>query len=531
MTGADPTPGPSHGRWRLVLALLALLYVVQSVYYARMLMPSGDMMEYLVAGRLAVTGQINLYDDRLPGNRPPLPFYVLGLTQLFGPSLLLARWTNIGLGVLTMLLTAGLARRLGGQGSGLLAGLFFVTQGVVVSGYASEGYFAFGALCLMLAVVILFGGDSAGRRALGVLAGTALFFVRSNLWPAVPFLFIWALRRAKSSRERVVLAGVVALPPLMFFAWDQRHLKLLAYVPVARRLVAPLGYVSALELDDRQALPLSANLFEAARLVRRHEFWVLAMATLAVILLWRALAGRRPLGFERDPRVTVLACFFVYMLGAQFVIYYWNWGWIMGYFLLFAPLVPVLLGLGFSALLANARGRPVARGLLIVLLILFVVPPMYFVRNPRLPSSPSVAKDSVMEAYRAAAELRRAVPADARVFFFGWNVVYYLSGLPQTYLQQAYDIAHLPAGHADTYTLRKSGFVPVEDIRTWLSVDADYAVIEPAYIAPHSYRWEKFHEAVVEMATLLDRHFERVGTVTLESPEFTFAIYRRKPGP
>src|SRR2546422_504487 len=102
MTGAEVTPGPSRWRWCLAMALLSLIYVGQSANYVRTLVPSGDMIEYLVAGRLAVTGRINLYDDRLPGNRPPLPFYVLGLSQLSGPSLLLARWTNVGIGVLTL---------------------------------------------------------------------------------------------------------------------------------------------------------------------------------------------------------------------------------------------------------------------------------------------------------------------------------------------------------------------------------------------------------------------------------------------
>src|SRR5437763_116996 len=119
---------------RLVACTLVVAgcYLAQGLFYARTLLPSGDMVQYLVAGRLAVRGEISLFDDRLHGNRPPLPFYVLGLTQLWGPSLLAARGANIVWGLATLLLTALLARRLGGAGAGVLAASFLAAQGVRV---------------------------------------------------------------------------------------------------------------------------------------------------------------------------------------------------------------------------------------------------------------------------------------------------------------------------------------------------------------------------------------------------------------
>lgn len=526
-----PRSGVVPRRWALAMSLLGILYVAQGLYYARVLVPSGDMIQYLVVGTLAVKGQISPFDDRLPANRAPLPFYVLGLTQVLagGPNLLAARWANVGFGLLTLLLTAALARRLAGNRAGILAALFLATQGVVVSGYSSEGYFAFAAFCMVGGLFVLLGGDSPPRRVLGTALIGLLFFIRSNLWPAIPFWLGYALWQARGRVERALLVGVVTMPPLLFFAWDPRHQKLLAYVPVLRRLVAPLGYVSALELDNRQAFPLAANLFEAARLVRRHEFWVLGCAVLVALVVWRRVNRRPVLWLTGNPKVVLLAVFFTYLLTLQFLIYYWNWGWVMGYFLLFAPLVPLLLGVGFDGLLGDAPPRSRTRKLLLVLLVLLLLPPLYYVRNPRLPIGEVLAKDPFRAAHISAAQLRRVVPQDAKVFFFGWNVVYYLSGLPQTYLQQAYDVSHLPGAKADDVVLRKSGFVPVSDIAYWLSEDADYAVIEPAFIETHSYRWEKFHDAVVTMQTLLDRHFDKIDTVVNEYPVSTFDIYKRKP--
>src|SRR5439155_57577 len=163
-----PAPRVRRAMLALAMPLVGLLYIAQGIYYARVLVPSGDMTVYLVAGSLAVRGELNLFDDRLPGHRAPLPFYVLGLTQVLagGPSLLAARWLNVALGLLTLLLTAALARRLAGDAAALLAGLFLATQGVVVAYYSYEGYVALAALSFIATLFVLLGGDSPHRRLL-----------------------------------------------------------------------------------------------------------------------------------------------------------------------------------------------------------------------------------------------------------------------------------------------------------------------------------------------------------------------------
>jgi hypothetical protein len=522
-TGSSRRWHPPDASWALIMAAIALGYLLQAIHYARNLLPSGDMVQYLIAGSLAVRGEIGLYEDRLVGNRPPLPFYVLGITQLWGPDLMAARWLNIGWGLATLLITARLAERLGGPRAGILAALFLATQGVVVAYYSAEGYYAFSACCFMVALLALFGGEGAHRRAIGAGLTALLFFVRANLWPAIPFLLAYALYRGSGIGERLKLFAIVAVPALAFFAWDPSHLKLLAYVPVARALVEPLGYRSALALDGRVSLSAAENLWELARLIRRYEFWVLATVLLVAIIGWRRQRGSWPPGAGRGP-VAVLSALFAYMLGCQLVMFSWNWKWVGLYFLPFAPLLPVLLGVGFSHLLATARASVPSRALLLLALAGCLALPAYFVRSPLLPVGEARAQEPLARVHDAAGRLKQLVPADAKVFFYGWNVAYYLSGLPKTYLQLVYGDWALPSVDVDEAVLRKSGFVPIRDVVFWISSDADYAVIDPAYIRAHA---DDFRGAPRLIQELLDRYFVKIATVS-DYPAATYEVYRRK---
>src|SRR5438552_953776 len=414
--GRDSNPGPrespprrmtdhgsdraTHRLFRLALLLASVLFVTQGLYYARTLVPAHDGVQYLLVGIKALRGEVRIFDDRLPGNRLPLPFYVLGITQLAGPSLL----------------------------------------------------------------------------------------------------------------------GAVVVPPLIFFAWDPSHLKVLAYVPLLRLAVAPLGYVSAFVIDDRETLPLAAQLWEVARLARRYEFWVLSCTLLALITVWRAATGHRTAWSASKPVVLagILAC----SLGALFVMYSWNFRWVGLYFLPYAPLVAVLLGIGYGELLKRARSR----WLVWTILVCLLAPPMYFVRNPLLPTGATLAADPFGGAYRAAARLRTMVPADARVFFYGRNVVYYLAGLPQTYFQQVYSSNPFARIRLADGVLRRSGFVTAAEMRYWLSEDADYAVIDTTFLQDELPR---FGETEKEMVALLERDFEVVGSVT-DFPYDVHAVYRRR---
>src|SRR5207244_12231326 len=140
-----------------------------------------------------------------------------------------------------------------------------------------------------------------------------------------------------------------------------------------------------------------------ARLARRYEFWVLSCTLLALITVWRAATGHRTAWSASKPVVLagILAC----SLGALFVMYSWNFRWIGLYFLPYAPLVALLLGVGYAELVARTRRRWIIGALLVCLL----APPLYVVRNPLLPSGEALAADPLGAAPRAAARLRAMV--------------------------------------------------------------------------------------------------------------------------
>ena len=103
-------------------------------------------------------------------------------------------------------------------------------------------------------------------------------------------------------------------------------------------------------------------------------------------------------------------------------------------------------------------------------------------------------------------------------------VGYYLSGLPPTYLQQAYSDWTLPSVRVDDNVVRRSGLVPLSDLERWLSREAGYAVINPTYLAAHD---QEFLGATRVMRELLDRHFDRIATVA-DYPPAVYDVYRRK---
>jgi 4-amino-4-deoxy-L-arabinose transferase-like glycosyltransferase len=512
----------SPTRFKLAFVVVCALYLAQGLYYARVLVPVADGVQYLLVGSMAVRGEISVYDDRLPGNRVPLPFWVLGLTQVAGPSLLAARWSNVGFGLLTILVTGLLAHRLAGRTAALLAALFLATQGVIVAYYSYESYPAFAALSFAIVLFVVFGGEAPIRRVLGAGLAGGLFLVRSNLWPAIPLLLGWALWRSRSGRERLLILLAAALPPALLFVLDPKALKLLAYVPVARRLVAPLGYVSAFVLDDRKTLPLSEQLWEIARITRRYEFWALAVAVLVAAAIWQRARGRAipPL----SAKVRFLAGMLAVCVVALFAMYSWNFRWVGLYVLPYAPLLAVLLGVGYAAFLSATRPASWPRAALLAVLAICMAGPLWFVRNPLLPTGEMRAKDPFRAAHVAAARLRAAVPPDAKVFFYGLNTIYYLAGLQITYLQQVYQADQFVSVPADERVQQRSGFVTPREMREWLTRDADYAVFDLTFV---EFMRPEFGETEREMERLLRAHFDRVATID-DFPYDTYAVYRRK---
>lgn len=521
---------------RLLLALAVALTLAQGLYYARVLVPSHDAVQYLLVGQKVVRGEIGIYDDRLPGNRLPLPFYILGLTQWQGPDLYAARHLNIAIGCFVVLLTGLLGYKLGGAMAGGLSALFLATQGVIVAYFSTEGYPAISALALVVCLLAL----AHQRWMLGAFLAGLLFLVRSNLWPAAVMLggyAVWKVAADLAQRPKragrlgstwdlgtgrgltsrvstprhheVFLASVVVrraatlafffAPLVIFLASDPTHLKVLAYVPGLKYLVAPLGYMSVLTLDDRTALPFYSQLWEAARLVRRYEFWALALAVLLVYRGWR--------GLHKPLTIFLGAC-----LAVMAAMYYWNMRWLGLYFVPYAPAFAVLLGLGYAPMLRFRTrqgwdGNPWRMPAVALLMIVLLVPPLVIARNPLLPPW-GVRGEALKPVLAEAAELKKLVPADANVYYYGIATVPYLGGVPITHLEQFYTPTQLPRIPVDEYTVKRSGLVPPSVMRSRLKREADYAIINQRMLDEgRADLWLHEHE----MEALVKEYFQVVG--------------------
>src|SRR4029077_18709020 len=117
---------------------------------------------------------------------------------------------------------------------------------------------------------------------LGMAVAVLLFFTRTNMFPAIPFFFAWALLGATSHVERLAGVLVTAAPPAAFFLSDLRHLKLLAHVPLLSRFVEPLGYRSILSFSAFRRATFAEQWLAFPQFARRYESWAIGVAGLVV---------------------------------------------------------------------------------------------------------------------------------------------------------------------------------------------------------------------------------------------------------
>src|SRR5262245_36865601 len=130
-----------------------------------------DESAYVHLGYLVVHDGVSLFQDDFTGSRMPLPFWIIGSSQVVaGRSLLAARITNLGLALVAVILTSLVAQRLGGSLAGALAALFVATNGVLVGYLASGVYHSIAAVILLSGVLVIV----SIRRPWGAVIGMAI---------------------------------------------------------------------------------------------------------------------------------------------------------------------------------------------------------------------------------------------------------------------------------------------------------------------------------------------------------------------
>ena len=514
-------PRPVVPRWLIAACLVASF--VQSCFFACAMVPDPDETVHVFLGRLAITGQISLFQDELPGFRAPLPFYFFGLSQLlFDRSILAARVMSAALGTLCLLLLMLFATRIGDRLCGILTLLFVVTDGALIGFFAHTSYHTLTSFFLVTALYVVFATDLRHKRVLAMLACSCLFFTRTLMMPLIPLAMLYLLWKEKSRADRLAIVAAAIVPPLAFFLYDQRHLKLLAYVPLLSASVRSYGYQSPTRMMtplryDPDNTPMGALLV----LLRWYKPWILAALALGASAVAVAIRGRSLSAFfsNRAVNVTVVVAMYLsvmHLLGSR-----GSWTGSVGYVASFGILAAIVLGFGFSTLIEHYCSTPMyRRAVFLTLAALFLWAPLAS-PPPALPRAVSWEHPPTRAFAALAQELSRTIPADARVFNLGATQALYAAGLTP-YLRQNFGFNTL-SSTTDDRVRTKSGLWGEPEIRGWLSDDADYAVIAPASV--DGYR-DTCGSCVALVESLLARYFEQV-TVLTEYPGQTYIVYKR----
>ena len=506
---------------------MMLLYLGQALFYSRTLVSTEDEESYLALGDLVLRGRISLYQDELTGQRLPVPFYVLGLSQALGPNLWAGRLLSVVLGAGVLALTVAVARRLQGEAAGLLAGFLLATQGAIVAYYAIAAYHALSALVLMSAVWVLVRPEWSWRGPLGMAVASVLTLSRTTMVPAVPFLFGWAWLASSAWLTRLTVVTLAIAPPLVFLLWDPTHLKILAHIPLVGGLVEPLGYRSILHFQVVTAADLPSQLWSLVRFGRRYESWLVAAAGIAVAAVLLRRRRGRWMTAPMPPGLVTVAALGGWLLLCHLAMFRLNFKWAIAYFPDFAPLAAVVLGV----LAARLGGRPdlpragrvALGGSLAVAFVVSVV----LIRIPMMPTPVPIPfrDDPVQQIDRAAARLAGLIPPEERIFFFGPAMAVHLAGrLP--YLQQLMAPGTFAANDEDARTVTRSGVWGRAEIERWLGREVRYAVVNPPHL--DAYAAAGRAAGVARIRALLGERFEPIGRIE-DAPWSVLEVYRRRP--
>lgn len=464
---------------RPLLVILIAVWCLQQIFLACALVPDIDEGGYLLIGRAAVRGELGLYDDALLGHRTPLPYYLVGVSQLFGRSLLAGRLASSVCGLLALGLVYALARRLHGAEAGALALVVATGSGVLAGAFAQASYHGLLAAAVVLLALLIHERRHVGAVSVGVI----LFFIRPIAGVVLLGLLPWAWHR-QAWRTRALVSAVVIVPLAVFFA-SPTHWKLFAYVPGLASLVHGLGYVPVRVLDE------SEGWGAALRLVARwYKVWLLLAAG--------ALLAPSALRACRGPLIL-----FVALVGGHLLVLANHPTWGVAYIVSFLPLLAVWLGVAWAS-----QARPWRLALLPVVALAPLVSPSPFL--------PRAVVWSVARANDVADDLRQRVPAGAHMFLFGSAVPLYLADRPP-YLRQ---VSHLYAvsDNPNTLELQRSGQWGAHEIGAWLGHEAAYALIDETSLAA-----QRTHGDL--MRGLLAQHFRRAAAYSLGGRALT--LYER----
>lgn len=505
------------------LALIATLFVAQGVRLAHRMVTWTDESAYVNLGYLVASGQVSLFQDEMTGSRVPLPFWVLGLSQVaWGRSLLAARLASLALAVVALVFAALLARRLRGDVAGLLAAAFLATQGVLVGYFATATYHGLAAAILLGGLILILSERQPAGRLLGMVVVSLLFLVRTNLWPILPAVFLAVLLQGRNRSERLWSVVAAVAVPILFFVSDLRHLKLLLYVPVVNKVTAWFGYSNPWSLIKIPQPSWGDRVWALVRFGRMYEFWVLALALLAMLILLHRFRGLPTRPFFEDRRLNLLGALAVYIGVWQVIILREFPKALVAWFPSWAPLVAIVLGAGFATAFARGGFTRTGRAALATVLALIMLAPTFIIRHPLLPSGAAAAASPLRDLSAAADHFGRLIPSGSTVFLWGDPLPLYLAGLTP-YLRQIHSPFTL-AAEEDRAAIEESGLWGQQEMQAWLGRDAQYAVLEQRVVDHYRHRAP---DRLAEVERLLEQNFVRLERVE-DYRWFAYDVYVRR---
>ena len=519
--------GPRWLRHSLLISLV-VAFLTQALYFSRTLVFSDDEQGYLVFGYLAARGTVSLFQDDVLGARTPLPFYILGWSQLVvGRDLWTARLLSIVFAAGSLWLTIRIARMLGGPTSGLLAGLLLATQGATVGYFTTAGYHAISAFIVLAVLHVFIGPPLPGRYLLAAAATGLLFLTRTHISPLIPLLLAVCIIRSPNWRTRLLAGALGLATPAIFFLSDPTHLKLLAYAGPFQHLAARWGYRSVFYFYDYSSPPLAEQLRSLLLFARRYESLTLTAGGLAIASIWHSARTILLTTWHARPEIRFLMIVFAYGVACLLLIVApYNLKVAVAYFPAYAPLAAILLGTGVTQLLLSPQTPAAARLIVVLTVCLASVVSVAYPHQPLLPTPPGrpFRDDAIVRLQNLANGLERILEPGSHVFLVGDSLPLYLANrLP--YLRQVMHPTTL-AGHSeDPLLVARSGVWGRDQIEDWLSRDATYAVIVPRWL--EALRPNRTRN-IARIEELLALHFSLVAVLD-DYFGLSYHVYRRIP--
>jgi hypothetical protein len=524
---------------------VVLTYLVFALFLACVQDHADYETEYLGLGSLALKGEVSLYQDELTGQWVPLPFYFYGLSQvIFGPNLLVARLESVALGAAVVVLMFVLATRWAGPLAGAVAGTLFSTQGLVVGYFSAVHFSGLVALLHLMGIYILFCTEWRTRDLIAMTVWSILFLAKPNYWPSIPFMWAFLMWQTASVRRRVVLTGLAIAVPIVFFASDRTHLKLLAYVPVLQDWVTPLGYhkwytqiedIAALG-SDYATVPWGSSFHDqivgipgaVGLYIRRYAVWLVVLGGVVFLRAWQL--RQRPAMARRLPEPAGLRFSFAlywYLLAAQFLVLGPMRKSAFAYMGAVAPLLAIAIGCIFAKVWARLPSSNLVRKGVVAAIVMALAVSPWLHRHPNLPRVISLSSAPIFALQRTANRLTALIPAgETRVFSLADPLPIYLAGR-RAYLRQAQQERFVFTSLRIPARSSRVGIWGPADMEQWLNSDAQYAVIQSTTVDFYRAR-QKYRPILAEMDSLLAQNFVLLEIFAAEG-DGTLSVYRRKP--